>query len=367
MYAISSIPTPACENAAAALAASAGERSRRSRSIVNQWSWAPADAATKTQRSRGTPAASAASADITTSAAPWSTWRFAVISFVYGCAIGRLRSLGVAIASASAPSRTHACSLPAATSAKRAQIAADPPQVLVHRLVARGAQRRLEERVVGDREVEAGGLLRRMPGLALIADDPVRGRALRLRRPAVEGTAREGAGRLAAGQQGRVELARLDPGRRVAQELDGARARESAADRLPRLQRELGGERPARVRRRPGEAVGRGDRLDPVGDLGAAVIERHPRRRAHQLERRERVGVVAVGELAGADDHRRPRIDTRVIGPRRRRSPRAPLRLPETPAARAGCARRGRRAAPRTARAPPRASRQRRSRTACRR
>ncbi len=72
-----------------------------------------------TQRSRGTPNASARAALHMMSAAAMSTSLLEFIDFVYGKPIIRLRSVGVRISSAVIAVRSHACGLFAATSEKR--------------------------------------------------------------------------------------------------------------------------------------------------------------------------------------------------------------------------------------------------------
>src|SRR5439155_23131685 len=98
----------------------AGDETKSARDDTHQWSWASAPANGNTQRSRGTPAASAAPAEQTISAAAWSVWMLAFISFGYGKPIMRLSSVTVRISSAVRASGNHAYGLPAATALKRA-------------------------------------------------------------------------------------------------------------------------------------------------------------------------------------------------------------------------------------------------------
>ena len=80
MYAMSSMPRPACSSAAAPASRMAGERCSSGRSERNQWSLPSAPASGKTQRSSGTPAARAAATEHTMKPAPWSTCMLAVQS-----------------------------------------------------------------------------------------------------------------------------------------------------------------------------------------------------------------------------------------------------------------------------------------------
>ena len=100
MCARSSRPTPARANAQLPAAAMAGELAKSWRSVRNGTSWASPAPWRKTQRSRGTPKASACSAEHMSSAPAWSTVAFELISLVYGKATIRLSGLGVPMASA---------------------------------------------------------------------------------------------------------------------------------------------------------------------------------------------------------------------------------------------------------------------------
>ena len=102
----------------------AGERCSWSRSPTIQWSLAPATGVHEDPLLARHPAASAASAEQTISAAPWSTLTLAVISFGYGWEIIRLESSTVPISAASGNSRAHASGFREATSENRAQSAA---------------------------------------------------------------------------------------------------------------------------------------------------------------------------------------------------------------------------------------------------
>ena len=87
----------------------------RARAVGNRTSVASAPDHTKTARS-ATPARRAAASEQTTSAAPWSDPRKAVIRLVYGSQTMRLSGEGVAISSALRPAGNHAYGWPAATS-----------------------------------------------------------------------------------------------------------------------------------------------------------------------------------------------------------------------------------------------------------
>jgi len=84
MCSISPTSVPARASAVAPASRMAGDEWKSARWDRNQWSSASAPASGKTQRSRATPAASAAAAEQRMTAAPWSTWRSAVRSLVYG-------------------------------------------------------------------------------------------------------------------------------------------------------------------------------------------------------------------------------------------------------------------------------------------
>ena len=70
--------------AAPAANRTAGDEWKSARWDRYQWSSASAPERGKTQRSRGTPAASATATEHRRRAAPWSTCMFAVRSLVYG-------------------------------------------------------------------------------------------------------------------------------------------------------------------------------------------------------------------------------------------------------------------------------------------
>src|SRR5581483_8906025 len=79
------------------------------------WTSTPSPAPCRnTHRSRGTPAAVAASAEHSSSAAAWSTLLFEFINFVYGKQIRRFSLVGVAISDGEYARRIAASSLPTA-------------------------------------------------------------------------------------------------------------------------------------------------------------------------------------------------------------------------------------------------------------
>ena len=85
---------------------------------MNQWSWASVPACRNTHRSRLMPAAVAAAAEHSTSAAPCSTLLLEFMSLVYGKPTMRLSAVGVATSSGVKLRCIQAWGLVAATSLK---------------------------------------------------------------------------------------------------------------------------------------------------------------------------------------------------------------------------------------------------------
>ena len=95
---------------------SAGEEHRSARLDTYQWSTASVPAWRNTQRSRGTPARSAAATEQTMRPDPWSTWLFEHSRFGYGNEIIRLSGVGSVSSSGVNDRWIHASGFLAATS-----------------------------------------------------------------------------------------------------------------------------------------------------------------------------------------------------------------------------------------------------------
>ena len=270
---------------------------------MNHSSLACALACANTQRSRGTPAAAAASAQQRISAVAWSTWMFAVSRFRYGSETGRLSGVAASNSSASNCCRIRAWGFAAATFEKRDHSVAISRPWAARSCRWRGPARRTR----AARSCRRARAARRQPpprcsrsgrprrSASVSASDGCDGQSGRRAGLLVAAQRRQ---RLGARDERDLDLARRDRARRIAEQpLRAVAAEWRSAHRLARRdpefgrdQRRLVGVRPAQ-RRDVAARVG----LPQQCVAGAAVVRRQPQRLDRERDRAVRAGV--AGDL----------------------------------------------------------------------
>ena len=333
---MSSMPMPASSSVRRPASSIAGVRMNDSRCDTYMCSWARAPAWRNTQRSVGTPSARARSTEHTSSAAPMSTSLLEFISLGYGAPIIRFAGPGVRISSAPCATGDQANGLPAATSENRAHSSDRCTWWSAIERPRRGPQGGLEHRVDLHGHAHTGGDLRRVAHVDAAAVHVVGDDALGHVRPAEVDVVAPGPcpapPRLAADEQGEIQLAALDLAGRQRQQILRAVAaavveagvRAGVADRL--------GDEAGRVAVAPRQQRHRPHGVRPRNPVEPGVDGRGACGVGHQID--GRAGLVEAGcvmhRLAHTDQDGQPRID---------RHGRRPYRRASSPANRAGAAR----------------------------